>query len=292
MALDRRNDCSLTHHHWRWRSASRITPATAQTVPSTRYAGVRSPWNETWNPAASRYLPIVLRMPFGVRRCAGMTSRRSPPSFGISMPSPAWTGSGFGAVSSRLCSKLLSCGTLNGSISASCGSCPPGVGSAMMGVSLRGGFSQRRALAFTGLGPPLAAYRLLGRENPVVLRLQPAVLGEQARGLREPQAVAAPAARLGLHPVVQACDALRLAVTCARFRATCSTSASVVIIAGFPCLRVLAVGLGEDPRAQLRSGHPAQRKPLGKLVGRPRIPLPQTSRAAMPRRHFRRCSPG
>src|SRR5450756_648223 len=40
--LDRRNDCSLTHHHWRCASAILAAPTHAQRTPRTRYIGERS----------------------------------------------------------------------------------------------------------------------------------------------------------------------------------------------------------------------------------------------------------
>ena len=49
--------------------------------------------------------------PASVRRCSGTIGLRSPPSRGISMPSPSWTGSGLGAVSSSGCSNEVSRGT-------------------------------------------------------------------------------------------------------------------------------------------------------------------------------------
>src|SRR5579872_4207547 len=66
-ALDRRCDCSVTHHHWRWALATRPMPMIAHQVACIRYQGERSAWNEMWNRAASRCLAVVLRMPSQVR---------------------------------------------------------------------------------------------------------------------------------------------------------------------------------------------------------------------------------
>src|ERR1035441_1513017 len=144
-------DASVTHHHWRWLLAILTTPTTAHRTPRTRYIGERSRWNRVWNRAASRYLPMVLLMPFQARKCSGTMSRRSPPSLGSSFPPATWTGTGLGTVSSRACSKLTSRGTSRivgaaGGGSSGGGLWPLSCVSVMMDLLAFGWVSQRRPI--------------------------------------------------------------------------------------------------------------------------------------------------
>src|ERR1700678_3196547 len=70
-ALERSGADSLTHHHLSCALASRTMPMMAHQTEQARYLGERRAWNETWNPAASRYFHVAERIPASVRRCSG-----------------------------------------------------------------------------------------------------------------------------------------------------------------------------------------------------------------------------